>query len=81
MVFNDINSVMAGTSKDGKCYFKGIPLGQKITLFAYSIVDENIKATSKSMIVNDYGLNNLPLKDVSIEEFKALASSLDNNKQ
>jgi hypothetical protein len=67
LVFDDINSVLAGNydARSGQVRFSGIPVGQKVRVVGYSIVNDVPYMASQPMVIRENGSETLRLQQTS----------------
>jgi hypothetical protein len=67
LVFDDINSVLAGNynARTGQVRFSGIPVGEKVRVVGYSIVNDVPYMASQPMVIRENGSETLRLQQTS----------------
>ncbi len=78
LVFKNINAIMpAYLKKDGKMVLNNIPVGQKVTLIAFSVVNYVPWFVSKDILVSPNQTENLVLVQTNMDELKKNLKKLD----
>ncbi len=77
LIFKDIKSIMPGYYSGEKIVFSNIPVGQRATLIAFSIKDDQPYFTSKEVVITENGIEELSLAKTTMEAMEKNFAALN----
>lgn len=78
MIFKTINGIMPGYSDDkGNARFIQVPVGKKVTILAFSIVDDVTYYSMKEVVIKRGEIVKMEMQSTTLHELEKLVATLD----